>query len=441
MKTSLPLFWQRLLVVIGTILALMAGGFFATVLVKRNTLSPQEPTVADLSLNIPRSNELNLNPGLVAPTCAETQRIEDDNCYKDLASSTLVIGVLGSLESYQMLTDYLQVNLNDDLMSVIVEGGFDISYQDAKDQISLQRWDLVFAYSPMISMAARDNNYQWVGRMFPDSPSYYQSSLFVRTDSSINSISDINPTHILALGNFGSASSFYRPIYDLYGKSVRVTMNHRSAQIKDLVLSGNADIGASSLTAVQEEPELKIIHVSTDIPGSGLYISPNLAPTDRAKLTQLLLNAPPEIRDQREGANYGEGVEPDWEEFRRISLRVEEIIQCRTFEEDPVPLFCSEESLELPQSEQSDGSVGIVKGFQFLDNNRVRFNLINESGQLNYLVIEVSTLSGIPNGQTPATLNNKTVIVSSEVLFVDLDNNIPVGYIQEPGQIRVEGLN
>ena len=369
--------------------------------------------------------------------CDEFQKTEEGNCYRDLARSTLVIGVLSSPDQYQPLADYLRAELGSDLMDVIVEGDSDLSYQEAKNQISQQNWDLVFAYSPMNSMAAHDVGYQWVARMFPEFPPFYQSVLYVRADSPINSITDLNSSHTIALNNFGSASGFYRPIYDLYGKTLRVIMQRGGGQIKELVLSGEADVGAGPLGVAEDDPELKIIHVSTDIPGSGFYLSPLLSPSDRERLTQILLSAPDEIRDQREGANYGEGVEPDWQEFRRISLRVEEIIQCRTFQEDPVPLFCPE---DLPQT-SIEGFTGTIKGYQNVDADTVRLNFFDTENQMHHLFVPVTTLSGVPNGQTPATINNKTVTLSNELVFENSAIGVPTASIEAADQIVVEVTN
>lgn len=413
-KIPIPLFIGMAIVVAGVLLI--------------PAMSFNRPEIADEN-SIPNENSM-LN-------CGELEKLEEGNCYRDLARSTLVIGILSSPDRYQPLADYLRIELGGDVMNVIVEGDSNLLYQDAKNQIAQQNWDLVFAYSPMNSMAAHDNNYQWIARMFPDFPAFYQSVLYVRADSPINSIADLNSSHTIALNNFGSASGFYRPIYDLYGKTLRVVMQRGGGQVKELVLSGGADIGAGPLTVAENDPELKIIHVSTDIPGSGLYLSPRISPSDRERLTQILLSAPDEIRDQREGANYGEGVEPNWQEFRRISLRVEELIQCRTFQEDPVPLFCPEDPPQL----SIEGSTGTIKGFQFVDADTVRLNFFDAENQMHHLIAPVTMLSGVPNGQTPATLNNKTVILSNDLVFENSANGVPTASLESANQIVVQVTN
>jgi hypothetical protein len=43
------------------------------------------------------------------------------------------------------------------------------------------------------------------------------------------------------------------PSYDLFGKSLRVTMGHRGEVIQELVKTGKADVGATSYEAVKND--------------------------------------------------------------------------------------------------------------------------------------------------------------------------------------------
>ncbi|MGL6136728.1 MAG: phosphate/phosphite/phosphonate ABC transporter substrate-binding protein, partial [Planktothrix sp.] len=203
-----------------------------------------------------------LIPGVISEIKQPINRLE---------TNSLTIGILGKSEDYTPLVEYLKQQFGDQI-TITIDSKLRESYQEVKNQLATKKWDIAFTLSPMISVAAKDNRYVWVARMFPQSPPYYQSSLFVQKNSSIQSISDFKNTTVIALGDFNSASSFYMPSYDLFGKSLRVTMGHRGERIQELVKTGEADVGAASYEAVKNDPNFRVIQISRNIPGSGVYL-------------------------------------------------------------------------------------------------------------------------------------------------------------------------
>ena len=135
-------------------------------------------------------------------------------------------------------------------MQIVIEGDEDLPYQEAKNKLATKQWDIAFTLSPMISVAAQDNGYHWAARMFANYPPYYQSALFVKANSPIRSLADLSPSTKIALGDFNSASSFYMPSYDLYGKTLLVDMGYRGDDIREMVSSGQADVELE-LTEIQ----------------------------------------------------------------------------------------------------------------------------------------------------------------------------------------------
>lgn len=153
---------------------------------------------------------------------------------KKLQARSLKIGILGDKEDYIPLADYLKKQFGGDL-EVVIDGYNRLSYQEAKAKIATKKWDIAFTLSPMISVAAKDNGYFFAARMFPQNTPYYQSAIFVRANSSIKSIEDLTPNTTIALGDFNSASSFYMPVYDLFGKTLNVKMGLRGQEIREMV--------------------------------------------------------------------------------------------------------------------------------------------------------------------------------------------------------------
>lgn len=268
------------------------------------------------------------------------------------SQSTLVIGAVNSKEQYTLLQKYLQNKLVPPSfwqyvlgkkIEVIIDAASDSEtpYPQAIGAFKDQKWDIGFAYSPVVSMSAVDSGYKTIAIMFPDSPSY-QASIFVKSDSPIQSFDKISENHTIALGDFFSASKFYVPLYELYGKRLKVIPNVSTQEIFDLVRSGKVDIGVGVINDLESQQDLRVIKQSRSIPGSGVYISPNLNEQDGNSIKKALLNAPPEIRS-RDHSNYGIGDEPNFDHFRDIIQRVREITTCSDFTRNPVNFFCNDQ--------------------------------------------------------------------------------------------------
>ncbi len=336
-----------------------------------------------------------------SPLCTVATEVRVQGaCYKDITRTPLVIGILTPPDQYSQLAAYLKQQLGSQAFNVVIEGGSEVTYQIAQDNIAKGNWDIFFALSPMNGMRAKDNGYRWIAQMFPNFPSTYQSALFVKSDSSIQSIEDITTSTTVALGDFSSASSFYIPAYDLYGKSMTVTAGNRSSEIKELVASKNADVGAAVYGTVKDDPRFRIIHVSREIPGSGVYLSPKLPPDIQQKVEKALTDAPQTIKDK---ANYGVGNEPSYEILRSISLRSDEVLSCADFSKNPVQFFCS----KTPQ-----GIVGKISGFTNESNGTTRLRLEQEDGKTCNILISLQVLSRVPGGTSPGILNRKRVSVT-----------------------------
>jgi ABC-type phosphate/phosphonate transport system substrate-binding protein len=264
-----------------------------------------------------------------------------------IAANNITIGIMSSISDYRDLQSYLRENLVpenyiDYLMGkqigISIDGDRSLSYQDVKNRIANKKWDIAFARSPMISRFAQKQSYSYLAAMFPSSPNY-KSGIFVRADSPIKSIDDINSSTVVALGYFESASSFYMPAYDLYGKTFSLARKNSSSP-KKMVKVGEAEVGAGAIGDSIQDKDLtiRIIHMSRDIPGSGVYLSPQLA-TEYQKIKQVLLSAPEKIRSDKK-ANYGDTPESNYQEFDKITERVDSLIECVDFKKNPVKLFC-----------------------------------------------------------------------------------------------------
>ncbi len=312
------------------------------------------------------------------------------SCYRDLQARPLTIGIAsGSPESdYTALAAYLRTKLGSS-----VEIDKNTPFEEIPGRIARKDWDIVFTRSPMFSIAAEDKRYSGVAIMFPNQPFYYRAALYVRSNSSIQSIADIKPTTTIALGNTESAPTFYIPIYALYGKSLRVGTGYRPKDVVEMVKTGKVDVGAGRYTTVKDDPALRIIYVSKAIPGAAVYLSPVLSSTDRKRVKEALLNAPPKIQAK---ANYGAGQIPKYDELRKITVKTEKILGCRGFNTNSfdlkktVDLFCNE-PIQDPNT-----IVGRVKEYKVLTEGNIELKVVTPKNQVYLILVSKQILSQIP---------------------------------------------
>lgn len=328
---------------------------------------------------------------------------------KSLQASSLTIGILTNSDNYTELAEYLRSQFGNKVQ-VIVDGSESISYTEVRDRLVRKEWDITFALSPMLSVAAKENGYNFAARMFADKPPHYQAALFVKSDSPIQSLSDLKPTTRAALGDFNSASSFYMPAYELFGKTLQVDKGHRSREIIQMVKTGKADFGAAAYDTVKDDPGLRVIHVSRQIPGSNVYLSPSLSKLDRQAITKALLDAPASIKDK---ANYGVGNEPDYAEFIKISRKAEEVLKCADFQRQPVNFFCSSSTSTQPTSNTTNTPdvIGRINGWSRKDSKTEQFNLSAQDNKAYFVVVERSILNQVSSASNPLALQNKEIKV------------------------------
>jgi len=346
-----------------------------------------------------------------------------------LTKDEIKIGILTKSEAYSGLAKHLEESIIPDdfanflfgqgkKINVSIVGGSDLTYQQAKQSIVNNEWDIAFTLSPSLSVVAKETGYQFIARMFPNEPPFYRSALFVRSDSQIQSIKDLNSHTKVGLGDFKSMSSFYIPLYDLYGKTLTIEtgLKRMSTQVKN----GVVQVGAGVLANVEKDRELRIIHVSRDIPGSGVYISLSFSDQEKAVIQQVLLNAPKETQIK---ANYGSGNEPDYSEFIKIRARVEEILSCADFRKNPVKLFCSSDSIEIK---------GKINGSTLLDAVTLELKVMGENGGI-YKVIVPRFI--IPNF---TQVQNKSLILKPIKTPRQIDVNTYEIAITSSNQISIE---
>jgi hypothetical protein len=230
--------------------------------------------------------------------------------------------------------------------------------KEAENKVSSKTWDVAFTLTPMISLAAEEADYKFVALMNPQQRAF-KSAFFVRKDNpEISSFNDFSANHTIALGDLSnplnSPYTFYVPLFHLYGLSLKeASLNSSTQKVFELVDSGDVQIGVSVDQVVTGEapwlpPQEKEYNKATfkiipprnqqkEIPPAGVFLSPELSEKDQETIAKALLAAPENIRKQ---GRYAAGDKPDYQAIKVISERVEDILICADWRDEPARFYC-----------------------------------------------------------------------------------------------------
>ena len=213
----------------------------------------------------------------------------------------LTIGVVSyensdrSLAKYSQLRDYLAVELNS-----IIELEPVYNEIQASNRIANQQWDLVFAppglaaiaiyrhrYIPVVPLEGIDNN---------------RSVIVVRRDSAYKDLKDL-AGEVIALGQVGSATKYYLPIYNLYGlafKEVRFAPTAKTGM--QWLESGTVAATALSLAEYNRHRQelgankFRILHTDYHkIPSGAIAVGEKVERNQQEQIKRVLTAAPSHI--------------------------------------------------------------------------------------------------------------------------------------------------
>ena len=248
--------------------------------------------------------------------CSSTSRI---------STQKLTIGVVGygnearSVDKYEPLQRYLAKQTNS-----IVELEPAYNELQALEQIQRQRWSLVFAPPGIAAIAINEEQYL---PLFPleGFGSRERSVLVVRKDSQIKDLVDLSNKKV-ALGQPGSATGYYLPLYDLYGLTLaQVIFSPTPRQVLRLLEEGKVDAGALSEAEFQTFryqflTNFRILQKSRSIPSGLVILSPTIERNQQENISNSMRNAPASIVSD---AGYVVDAQiPEYEEFTKLVEKV-----------------------------------------------------------------------------------------------------------------------
>ncbi|MBE9155250.1 PhnD/SsuA/transferrin family substrate-binding protein [Nodosilinea sp. LEGE 06152] len=196
-----------------------------------------------------------------------------------------------SLEKYERFQTYLAEQLK-----AVVELEPVFNEIRAVEQVRAANWSLVFAPSGLAAIAIAEANYLPI---FPTLGTPNQRSmLVVRSDSPFQTLGDL-ANEAIALGEPGSATGYYLPLYDLYGLTLeKIEFAPTPATALEWIANGQVAAGAISEDDFQqyrsgfEDGVFRTLHASRAVPPGAVLISPRVDRNQQQYIEQAMQNAP-----------------------------------------------------------------------------------------------------------------------------------------------------
>lgn len=214
----------------------------------------------------------------------------------------LVVGVVAfggegrSLEHYQRFIQYLETKLK-----TLIELEPAYNEVQAVEQIQRHAWSLVFAPPGLAAIALSQAQYSPILPL--QRGNNLSALLVVLKDSPIENLAQVTGQR-LALGQVGSATNYYVPLYDLYGTSpaeIRLAPTPKTAL--EWLAKGEVAVAAVSRDEFDryrgelKPAEFQILHASSRIPPGSILISPEVERNQQKLIQQALRDVVPAIAE------------------------------------------------------------------------------------------------------------------------------------------------
>ncbi len=267
-------------------------------------------------------------------SCAASQSNNSEKLGK------LVIGAVAygeggrSLDQYQRFVQYLETR-----MKTLIE--VEPAYNEVKavEQIQRQAWSLVFAPPGLAAIAIAQAKYL---PLYPlQGVDNLTAVLVVLKSNPIQTIPEVTGK-IVALGQPGSATGYYVPLYELYGTTpseVRIAPTPKT--VLEWVAKGEVAVGAlakDELDRYRSEfssTEFRVLKTSRRIPSGSVLVSPQVERNQQRLIQQAMNEVIPAIAQE---AGYIPNTSPP--DYKTLITFIEKVkpIEAR-INQKPAPLY------------------------------------------------------------------------------------------------------
>ncbi|MGB8699384.1 MAG: PhnD/SsuA/transferrin family substrate-binding protein [Thermosynechococcaceae cyanobacterium] len=257
------------------------------------------------------------------------------------AQKKLAVGVVSygqgsrSLEQYQDLKNHLASQLKS-----IIELEPAFNEVQAVQQIERKAWDVVFAPPGLAAIAIADN--QYIPLLPQGGGEKERSVIVVKQDSPQQKLSDLaNAT--IALGQVGSATGYYFPVYNLYGMTfTEIRLAPTPQTMLEWISKGSVAAGALSVaeferyrTTVGQTKFRILFRDGHPVPSGAVLVGPGVDRNLQEQVRQALESAPPSVAA---GADYVANAKPpDYSYLIKVVKRVRPI--AKRIKAKPAPLY------------------------------------------------------------------------------------------------------
>jgi phosphonate transport system substrate-binding protein len=198
----------------------------------------------------------------------------------------------------------------------------------ALERIRAKAWDLVFAPPGLAAIAI--SQYQYTALLPLEGINNLRSILVVKKDSTYQDLRSLAGKK-LAIGQPGSATGYYFPIYNFYGLTLgELIVTSTPKAILEAVAQGSADVGALSLqefnTYKGEIPQAEFRIVFTDphkVPTGAILASATVDIKLQESIHRILKDSPSTVA--QEAAFIPTGEVPDYKYMISVVDRVRSI--------------------------------------------------------------------------------------------------------------------
>jgi len=260
---------------------------------------------------------------------------------RSISRNKLIVGIVGygeakkSIDQYARFKDHLAAQTN----SVIeLEPAF--NEVKALEQIQRRIWSIVFAPPGLAAIAISQEQYI---PLFPIQGAANLHSVFVvKKDSQLKNISDLED-QVIALGQVGSATGYYLPIFDLYGlKLSEIVFAPTPKAILEMVSAGTVVAGAVSKPEYDQysnelgKQKFRILQTSQNsVPPGMVILSPTIDRNEQELIVTAMNSASPTIIAE---AGYITNVSlPNYKFITSVIKRVRPIVT--RIKQKPAPLY------------------------------------------------------------------------------------------------------
>jgi phosphonate transport system substrate-binding protein len=270
---------------------------------------------------------------------------------KSISSSgtSLTIGIVNDDRSAKSLATYdrFKAYLKDKLQSLIEIDPVP-NVDQALERIQSKSWSLVFAPPGLAAIAISQHQYI---PLFPLSGvQNLRSAIVVREDSPIQTLQSLSEK-VLALGQPGSVTDYYLPLFNLYGLTLaELLFTGTPKEVLEAIAQGKAAAGAVSVADFDayrdqvKSAKFRILFIDPHpIPSGALLLSPDLG-RDRADQLRQTLREVDSVMAGEVGLITNSAV-PDYQYLVAVVERVRSIFpgdskaNTALLQQKPVRLF------------------------------------------------------------------------------------------------------